>query len=281
MSILCTTNFSPRSQQAARAAAALAQRMHEPLTLIHVIDELGAELTVGSENDVIYEPLRRDLRTLAESLRHEFSVDVTTWIGPGFTDRTVAGAAEVLHVSFVVVSTDGPYKLFRWLLGSVGTDIARLSPAPVLMVRNARNLELWARGERPLTIVVGVKPGESSRAALIWAAGLRRIGRCDIVVTQFSEQSAATLPEREKNLRDWAGELPGPGDSSFVVAELDDNTDARLCAFAVETGADLLVVGAHRRTWLDRLLHPSVSRNVVHHSSSNVACIPLSSSAFE
>lgn len=65
MTILCGTDLSAQASRAAGAAAAIAARWREPLHLVHVIDELGAELTVASAHNVLYEGRRRALEELA------------------------------------------------------------------------------------------------------------------------------------------------------------------------------------------------------------------------
>jgi nucleotide-binding universal stress UspA family protein len=51
--------------------------------------------------------------------------------------------------------------------------------------------------------------------------------------------------------------------------------DAHLVGLATETGADLLVVGTHRRAGLDRWTRGSVSRGILRHAPMNVACVPM------
>lgn len=279
MSIICGTDFSPGAVQAGRAAAALSARLDVPLRLIHVIDELGAELSVGSEHDALFDPLRRQLRQQAEALRREYTADVETTIVPGFADRKVVSTAERLSAELVVVSSEGGEKQNRWLLGSVASRIAQSSPAPVMVVHEASSIEAWAGGSSELSVVVGLAPEAGSLAALRWAVGLRQIGPCDLKVVEVSAPAAklwdsSANARRERELSAWLDEQPGRGSTSFFVRVSEEPTEAALNAVAVEYSANLLVIGAHQRKSLARLWHRSVSRAVLKHATLNVACVP-------
>lgn len=47
-----------------------------------------------------------------------------------------------------------------------------------------------------------------------------------------------------------------------------------ICRFAEKTRADLLVIGAHRRGWLEKLFSPSVSKSVAERSPCAVYLVP-------
>ncbi len=61
MTIVCGTDLWENAFQAVKASAAVAQRFRQPLKLVCVIDELGAELTVASEQNVLHDLGRRSM----------------------------------------------------------------------------------------------------------------------------------------------------------------------------------------------------------------------------
>ena len=69
MTIVAGTDFSQNARAAARAAAAIAQRLGEPLKLVHVLNELGAEATLANQQGVVFEGRRSALATHAEELK--------------------------------------------------------------------------------------------------------------------------------------------------------------------------------------------------------------------
>jgi nucleotide-binding universal stress UspA family protein len=289
--IVCGTDLSDPAARAARAAAAIAKRLGATLELVHVIDELGAELTVASDQTALYDPLRKRVREHAEELRTRFGIDVEPTVVPGSADEKLIEIALATGASLLVVATLGAKKQHRWLLGSVAERVAQASPLPVLVVRDGAGIEAWARGDRSLRIMVGVDLGSSSRAALRWAASLRAVGPCDLLLAQLAwpleghiglgAQSAVPLHQvgegQEPLLRDlraWAGDLPGEGETTFTVSAGWGRLDAHLTQLAAEAKVDMLVVGTHQRAGVARLWQGSVSRGVLHHASCSVACVP-------
>lgn len=294
MSIVCGTDFSDEAAQAVRAAGAIAQRRGAALKLVHVIDELGAEVTFDSSQSALYDPLRERARALAADLKAEFGIEVEVIVLPGKAHQTLVEAARTAGAELLIVSSLGKRRPNRWLLGSTAERVAQASPVPVLVVRDASRIVAWARGEAPLRIMVGAELASTSKAALRWAAGLRELGRCDITVVQVAwpmgehlrkgVPTPMLLAELQPDVQDvmlrdlkaWVGELPGEGETTFSVSPGLGRVDVHLASVAAEESFDLVVVGMHQRPLSGRLWHGSVSRGVVQQTSGNVACVPRS-----
>ena len=297
MMIVSGTDFSENAFQATLAAAAIAKRLNVALKLVHVIDELGAELTIANDQGSIYDPLRQRLRDQAMEVGNRFGIDVEPIAVPGFAYEKLIEIAVARQARLIVVSSLGEQKQHRWLLGSVAERVAQTSPIPVLIVRDSPSMEAWTRGDRVLRTMVGVEIGSTSKAALRWAAELRAIGRCDLLVTHvawpFGEQLRLGIPSPVpldwirpelhellmRDLRAWAGDIPGDGETTFTVSPGWGRVDTHLALLAAEAKADLLVVGTHQRSGSARLWQGSVSRGVLHHASCNVVCVPRVQSA--
>ena len=297
MTIVSGTDFSENAAQAALAAAAIAKRLSVPLKLVHVIDELGAELTITSDQSGIYDPLRQRIHDQAIEIGTRFGIDVEPIVVPGSAYEKLNEIAGAHHARLIVVSSLGDKKQHRWLLGSVAERVAQTSPIPVLIVRDSASIEAWARGERVVRTMVGVEIGSTSKAALRWAAELRQVGRCDLLVTHvawpFGEHFRLGIPSpmpldvlrpelHELLMRDlhaWAGDVPGDGETTFTVSPGWGRVDTHLALLAAEAKADLLVVGTHQRAGNARLWQGSVSRGVLHQASCNVVCVPRGESA--
>lgn len=290
MTILCGTDFSEHSGQAARAAAALAHHLGEPLRLVHVLaDPVNAAIpAVG----MVYEPLEEQLAIQAEQLGRQFSITASATVLEGPAALRLAAYAREVRARLVVVSSLGAHKEERWMVGSVAEEVMQRSDAPVLVIREAESIEQWARGERALQILVGVDLGQSSRAALRWVEALREIRACDVCVVQIAwpigeharfgvkgpvpleRLSPELLSYLERDLRAWVGELRGEGKTTYLVSACWGRFDTQLALLARENQADLLVLGNHRRGWTRRMWHGSISRGVVHQSEGNVASVP-------
>ena len=289
MTIVCGSNFSENATQAARAAAAIAKRVNEPLKLVHVLGQGAADLPALT---ALYEPFRALLEAHAEKLGKEFEIQVEPVILEGSADARLVELAGRVQARLLVVSALGSRSQEQWLLGTVAERVVQRSPVPVLVVRNAGTVLAWARGERPLKLVLGTDLGHSARVALRWVENLRAIAPCDVCIAQFvwplgeharfgvkrPVELEGLSPELHtllvRDLRAWAGSVHGQGEVSYHVGSCWGRYDVQLSSFAQDTHADLLVVGTHQRSWAARIWQASVSRGVVHHGTCNVACVP-------
>jgi len=186
------------------------------------------------------------------------------------------------------------------VLDGTAPDALRESAAqalrvPLLVVRDARALEGWLSGTKPLALAVAYEPSPTGDAALAWAAGLARTAPIELVLLH----SYGINAEREK--RGVGGPLPiGTTDPRLeepLAAELRAHIGAlalalgreprlllrgglgrpaeQLAAMAAEAGAQLLVVGNHHRRKLERAWKGSVSRGVLELAPCSVACISV------
>jgi nucleotide-binding universal stress UspA family protein len=287
MTILCGIDFSENSSRAALAAAALAKKFGEPLRLVHVFAPLPG-VAPGTA------PLALEDATQLEAskLRERFAIEVSGAVVSGVPEDVLRELAREASTRLVVVSALGA-KLHRgWLLGSVAERLTQASPVPVLVVRDAHALVRWASGGRPLRVMLGAALDTTSRIALNWALSLREVGPCDLTIAQIAspsleqtrlgEVTIASMdrlrPEIEalllRDLRAWAGNLTGAGETRFVVIPGWGRRDTHLTLLAAELEAELLVVGSHQRNGVARLWQGSTSRGAVHHAPSNVVCVP-------
>lgn len=292
MTILCGTDFSKSSSQAALAACAIAKRLGLPLKLVHVIDDGASILASGSQSEAFQGSAQARLRDEAGMLEAQMGIHIEPVVVSGAPEEELVKIARATPASLVVVSSMGAKKHGRWLVGSVAERVAQSSPVPVLVVRDAARIVAWASEGHSLNILVGVSRDAASKRALEWAAGLRAIGPCSLTITQIvrpyveharfgiADAAAATdlAPVVQaallRDLRDWAGEAAGVGDASYSVFPGWDLVGVHLAELATAGSSDLLVVGTHRRAGLARLWQGSVSRGVVQYAESNAACVP-------
>jgi nucleotide-binding universal stress UspA family protein len=135
-------------------------------------------------------------------------------------------------------------------------------------------------------IVVGYERSHASANALLRAAELARAEDVSLIVTSIARPLAPAVtahgmgpfdpidpPEAHRADLEHARELL---ESSHVRAEFDvevgDPADA-IVALADRLEADLIVVGTHERSFLDRLLHGSVSGSVTRHAHCDVLIV--------
>ena len=288
--ILCGTDFSGNARQAANVAAALAKRLGVPLVLVHAKGTL-IHASTPDVNEALTVSLRECLHEEAERLRG-LGATVEESLSDGAPDDALVQLAQQRHARLLVVSSLGLRASARWLIGSVAERVAESSPVPTLVVREAARFEAWARGEQPLKIFVGTDFGASSDAALRWVADLRQIGPCEVVagyvVWPPEEASRLGVSARvglggnlpgmqsmlERDLREKVTRVLGGDDVRVWVRGNWGRADHPLVEMAMESQADVIVVGTHQWHGLSRLRHGSVSRGILDHAPMSVACVP-------
>lgn len=132
--VLIATDFSPGSGAAIDFAHALAKRSVGELRLFHVQEHSRIFPHLASRLDEFNREDARRLEVLSAELRSEGAREVTTQIR---TDHPVPGILAAItewQPRLVVLGRYGRGRGGRHLIGSTSHDVARESPAPVLVV---------------------------------------------------------------------------------------------------------------------------------------------------
>jgi nucleotide-binding universal stress UspA family protein len=260
--------------------------------LTHVIDDLGAEHDFNESDPTRYGPRRTRLEQEAGALAREFNVTVTPVLAAGIAEELLVEKARTTRSGLVVVSSLGRGKPHRWLLGSVAERVAQLAPVPVLVVRDSAPLIAWASEQRTLTILAAIDYSAASRAVMRWLAAMRACAPCELQITRIVSppQEYARLgfsppaePETlqpnverllRRELRRWSGTVDGQGDLSWCIRVGTGRIENDLAREAERVAADLVVIGAGRRTRSVRLWQGSVSRGALHMAEGNALTVP-------
>jgi nucleotide-binding universal stress UspA family protein len=214
----------------------------------------------------------------------------------GHAVRALLAFARAESATLVVVSSQGHAASPLYRIGGTSERVALESPLPVLVVRSAAPFEEWARGERPLRVLVAVDFTASSLAAVEWAEALRRVGPCEVVAGHVYDAADASRrygkggehpslvepdPEVERLLeRDvagMAGELAAGGGVGVRVQLGLGRLADHVVELAATERADVIVVGTHHRRGPARLW--SVSTGVLHLADASVATVPTAAGA--
>ncbi len=282
--VLGATDFSPASEGAIRWAHAIAQRFQAELVLFHALSLDPTPLAgVAALAPDLASRLSAEARRAAEArmqdLQRRFPA-ARTVIEHTSAREGILRAAQAYRADLVCVGTHGRTGLPGLLYGSVAQHVVVHSPVPVLTVRP---------GDRPARVRCVLAPTDFSPAsdlALPWAELLARTFEARLVLLHVLEFTYEALLELAEE-----GSLEPVGE--VIARRLEDRARADLAARAerlapcetlLRTGlgagtcrlriveaiqeveADLVVMGTHGRSGVDRLRFGSVAEYVVRTS---------------
>jgi len=297
--ILCPVDFSEFSRHAFDRAVAVARSFGGDVTVLHVMPMPSAvpALPYGPEGPgpFGFQVVDRQ-RTLTELARflalapppgvriHEKVIEAPS------VHQEVLTQISRTSADLVVMGTHGRSGFNHLILGSVAEKTLRTSPVPVLVVP-PRAPDVVPVGDEPFrSIICAVDFSQDSAHALNHAAALAQPG-ARLTVLHVVEPIAvgydpvigmgfdpiachrAAAEAARKDLVRCAADLRGPTcEPEAVLAE--GKAYVEVLRVAVERQADLIVVGVHGRSALDRLVFGSTTEHLVRRSTCPVLTVP-------
>jgi nucleotide-binding universal stress UspA family protein len=278
--VLCPIDFSPGSRQATRVAIRLANEVGAELVLAHA---WHVPPVAFSEELLLAAGAMQEMQEGAQAALDE-AVREATELGarrPG--SKLLAGTPrhEIVKLlehdsgfDLVVMGTHGHTGLSRVLLGSIAESIVRHAPCSVLTVRPDASLEPFARVLCPIDF------STSSQHAVELAAELARRGAAQLAllhvvevppVSTRGQQMIEFLRELDRysteHLDQWAARLEGTLPGRVAKLPRIGRAGAEILkALDEDPALDLVVIGSHGRTGLERWLLGSVAEKIVRHA---------------
>jgi nucleotide-binding universal stress UspA family protein len=276
--ILCPVDFSPASQQALRIAARIAADRDAELVVVHVwyVSPLvSGEFPIPA--DALKAMADEEQQALARAV-HEANavgahrvasrmIDGVPW------DRIVDTARQDRECDLIVIGTHGRTGVARWMLGSVAEKVVRHAPCSVLVARG-RDSDGFRH------VVCPVDFSDSSRFALEHAAALGVPGGSRIYLLHVIEPPQLHRAARPNSdlqydvdkratmqLDDWAAKTRLAHDLEVRIdLRTGDPASEVLSVIGADVSVDLVTLGTHGRTGIQRVLLGSVAEKIVRHS---------------
>ncbi len=272
--ILLSTDGSEYSEGAIREAIKLAKKCSSKLTVLSVIDTnpefdaLAPQLVEKKEKEA-----RLNIDAVQARARQE-GVDCDTIVHEGEEPyKYIVDEAIKSKSTMIVMGRRGRTGLKRLMMGSVTSRVIGHAPCNVLVVPKAAQLEFK-------NIVVATDGSKYSAAAASEALGLAKWNGSaltvisvvpselmtpsdiDFTITQRELIAEKEMHEAEKNAKvvKEAAQKEGVVVKAFVLSGRP--ADA-IIETAQEKKADLIVLGSHGRTGVERLLMGSVAERVI------------------
>jgi len=269
--VLFPTDGSDAAERALDLAVAVAGAHDAELHVLYVADTNQPSLSriQGQVVDALEGEGDRIVEDAATTARNA-GVDVTTEVVQGGPSQTILDYVDARGVDLVVMGTRGERDVERLLLGSVTERVVRSSPVPVLAVPPDSD-----RTYPPESLLVGTDGSDGSDAALDEAVGIAGDADATLHVLSVIEgsllgidvRSAAAAEERERRdegLLETARERASEAGISTVETAIEEGGVVdTLNEYAADHEVDLIVVGTHGRTGIDRRLIGSVTEDLL------------------
>lgn len=277
--ILVPTDGSDHAERAAHHAASLARAFDTGIHAISVIDlerDAGA-FSAGGISQEFRERLESESESAVDAVADVAGdVPVETAVVEGQTEETILEYAADVDADLVVMGTGGRRGLRRFVTGDVTEYVVRQSPVPVMTVQAVEDPPETDYGR----VLIPTDGSEAAMAAIDHAlavagafdATLHAVNVVDVRAISAGSDAMpdAGLVERlvERGEADTGVVAERAAEAGVnVVTEVHEGTPAgAILEYADEEGMDLVVMGTHGRTGLDRLLLGSTTERVIRRS---------------
>jgi nucleotide-binding universal stress UspA family protein len=270
--ILVPTDGSDCAQAAVGYAADLATRYDSRVHALCVADSRTLE------NLPQYDQITKEREEVAERACNDLSesgVAVEQAVRTGVPYETILRYATEQDIDLIVMGTHGRTGVQRYLLGSVTEKVVRLSDVPVLTAKSEGDGEVTC----PYTeILVPTDGSEGAEAAVdpavdiahTYNARLHTLSVIDTMAMGVDVRSGAILEALEESARSavkTVEEQAAQASVSAVETEIEHGSPYRgIRSYVEEHDIDLVVMGTHGRSGIERYLLGSVAEKTVRTS---------------
>ena len=283
--ILIPVDDSWGSQYAAHIGLEFVKRLNARVVLTNALTEYASE----EDGNHALAPARRNAETLGIGFETRFAEGRQMGVGDGIVQVCMEENCDL-----IVMGTHGREGIEHFLLGSVAERVTRQAHVPVMLIRTPRDTKM--NTEKPLKlehVLVAIDGSLQSQQALMTANNLSaKLGLSLEVLhvipdlpplTGYTGLEFAPMIDYDRYEKDLAAE------SQAIIADALKQLEAlsakvsdvrsssvpakglilgeRILQTAQAHGADLIVLGTHGRSGIERLLLGSVAQSVSHHSN--------------
>ena len=278
--ILVPLDGSEESTRALGQAVGLARAVDASLHALTVVDirDLETADDVDDEMDAAAALIEETLGTVASD-----DLPTTTAVERGVPDEIIREYAAGHDIDLVVMGTHGRTGVRRFVLGSVTEKVVRLSDVPVLVVRVTEGGPTVPYED----ILLPTDGSEGAAAALEHAATLARAFDARVHVVSVVDSAATTLEggwsvmlddldaAAQEAVAGMAEDLRDRGVRE-VRTEVSVGTPYRdLLDYVEDEGIDLVAMGTHGRSGIERYLLGSVTEKLLRTSPAPVLTVRI------
>jgi nucleotide-binding universal stress UspA family protein len=272
--LLLATDGSQFSEGAIREAIRLAKRCSSTLSVLSVIESNPEYETIAPQLlEKAEKSAQEHLGSVKEQAKKE-GVDCTTSILEGEDSYNyIADEAAKNKISMIIMGRRGKTGLRRLVMGSTTARVIGHAPCNVLVVPRAarvefKNILIATDGSRyaaaAASEAIGIAKKNNSKLIVLAVVPSESMQPMDIVHSQMSRDVIAEteMKEAEKNAKTVkeAAQKEGVAVEAFIMG---GKPSEAIVQTAKEKNVDVIMLGSHGKTGIDKLLMGSVAERVI------------------
>ena len=266
--ILVPHDFGATSAAAMRYAAALTRMFGDALDVLHVGDPKDA---INASDGVGTTPLHQ-LMTLSDEAGEATALHFRF----GTPRDEIVRFAQERRTDLIIMGTHGRGRIGHAVVGSVAEGVVRAAPCPVMVVRDPSHEFVVPN------ILVATDFDRASATALTYAKELGwvfggRLHLLHVAENWFLKPVVwdphALEASKRQQLSDQFTDQERNALHAKTVLLLADDPAAAIIDYANSSAIDLIVIGTHGRSSIDRLLMGSVAERVIRRAPCSVLAV--------
>lgn len=223
---------------------------------IGIIDPLGLSFGPLYQTTVIDD--NSDLDQLANELTSAgFTVESS--IAPGFFDTEVISKANQLNPDFLLMFTHGSHSMIEDLFGTKTSHVFEKIKCPMLVIPDDHDVSQIKK------VVVGIHLDDEENFKMLGELfSLADEMKLELSFIKIDNDYQLDIVQDSDILTNLQKTYPGR--VNYVVHRKAENLARGLQDYAKELHADLTVLFTTRKTFIEKLFHKSVTKDLVLHS---------------
>lgn len=274
--ILVPTDFSKNALKALTYAAEVAQKSGATIYLLHSIEPSinMATMQADSSKPKVIKERSFKLKLSSDTVAAIYpGVKVLTHLSGGNIVDSIIDFSEKENVDLIIMGTTGASGLKKIFMGSVATGSIEKTIIPVLTIPAAYDVE------EPDAILFATNQFEKHKNILKKIINISSLFSASVHVAVFKETNGekhADLIYNEEQVNDYLRFLKETFPAVVFKGELlkGDDFEMSIDEYSNEHGIDIIAMITYPKSFLERLLQKSVTKQMAFHSTIPILAIP-------
>ena len=255
-------------------AAEIAKKSRGAVLLLHVIEPAinMATMQADSQGETKLKKRSEDLLSALKAIVAVYpTVNITPHLVGGPVIQSILDYAENEKVNMIVMGTEGATGLKKFFMGSVTAGAISKTKIPILTVPISYELE------QPDVVLFATNQFEKNKELLKKVVVIPELFSAELhVVVLKGDQENADLIYNEEQLNDYIQFLKETFPKvKFKGALLKENDfEMAIDSYNNESGGDVITMVTYPKSFFEKMLRKSVTKEMAYHSTTPVLAIP-------